>query len=115
MWKWCDTIKISYGNNRIEKVCNDVEVMDKYFSHNKDLIEAFKVLMFIIETEERLDNFYIKEYLKGYNLEKLTNRVNYSLRIIPKKAKSKMRLIIFKINEVGDSIEIIEISDHYKK
>lgn len=89
--------------------------MIKYFDYDESLVEGLKVLIILIENEEKLDNFYIKMYLKGYNLEKLTNSRYHSLRIIPKKVKSKMRLIIFKINEVGDSIEIVEISDHYKK
>ena len=89
--------------------------MEKFFAHNRDLVEGLKVLMFLLNTEEKLDNFYNKEYLKGYNLEKLTNSANYSIRIIPKKAKSKKRMLVIKENETGNSIEIVEISDHYKK
>lgn len=89
--------------------------MKKFFAYNDDLIEGLKVLVLLLNKEEKLDNFFKKEYLKGYNLEKLTNSVCYSLRIIPKKKKSKIRMIIFKVNEVGDSINIIDINDHYKK
>lgn len=89
--------------------------MEKFFAHSKELVEGLKVLMVLLETEDKLDNFFSKEYLRGYNLEKLTNSVNYSLRIIPKKMKSKKRMIVIKVNEVGDSIEIIDINDHYKK
>ena len=49
--------------------------MGRYFDHNKDLVEGLKVLVYLLKHEERLDNFYLKDYLKGYNLEKLTNRL----------------------------------------
>lgn len=90
-------------------------MMEKFFDYNKDLVEGLKVLIFLLENEDSLDSFYLKDYLKGYNLEKLTNRTDYSLRIIPKKMKSKKRMVLIKVNEVGDSIEIIDINDHYKK
>ena len=89
--------------------------MERFFAHDKALVEGLKVLVILLKNEEKLDNFYYKDYLKGYNLEKLTNSVNYSLRIIPKKMKSIKRMIVFKVNESGDSINIVDISDHYKK
>jgi len=88
--------------------------MDRFFGHNKKLVEGLKVLMVLLKYHNSINDFYSMNALSGYNLEKLTNRDEYSIRIIPKKRKSQERMLIIKIDKSGTEIKILEINKHYK-
>ena len=54
-------MRITYANNRIERLCKDENQMEKEFDHNKELIDGLKALMILLE---QLDNiFYIMKFL----------------------------------------------------
>lgn len=105
-------IDIQFKNNSIKKICTEEKSMESFFKHDKVLIEGLQVLIQILENEDSIFDFNTKEYLRGYNFEKITNSDKMSLRIIPKKRKRKERMIIFVISNDGKSICIEEINNH---
>ena len=89
--------------------------MKRFFGHNKELVDGLKVLMNHLMKEENVSAFSTCIYLKGYNFEKLSNSELYSIRIIPKMRKTKERMILVVVNDIGNEIEIREINNkHYK-
>ena len=108
-------IDIQYKNSKIEKICTKIKNMDDFFGHDKMLVEGLQALMTFLDNEKSIYDFKEKVYLKGYNLEKITNSDKMSLRIIPKKNKRKERMILFTTNSDGSAICIVEINDHNYK
>lgn len=107
-------MRITYANNRIERLCNDENQMEKEFNHNKELIDGLQALMILLE---KLDNIFdIMKFVPGYNLEKVTGSKNnaYSIRIIPKKRKSPYRMYLIPYSE-GIEINIQKIDAHEYK
>ena len=102
-------------NNKIKKICCEEAEMKRFFKHNKELVDGLKVLMFHLENEENVSAFRTCIHLKGYNFEKLSNSELYSVRIIPKMRKTKERMLLVVVNEIGNEIEIRDINNkHYK-
>lgn len=102
---------IRYKNNVIEKICNDDRKMDTFFGHDKQLVQALKVLMTILKLESNINCFHEERY-KGYNYEPCHGEDNkYSMRIIPKKDKSPYRMYLEPRNG-GVEINIIKIDKH---
>ncbi len=104
-------MKIEYESKKIEKICNDVHEMSRFFKNNKKLIENLQTLMAHLKRIENVSEFY-KPALKGYNFEKITNANNkYSIRIIPKRRTEIYRMYV-EPKDGGVRINIIKIDDH---
>ncbi len=104
-------MKIIYENNKIKDICELEEEMDKFFSHNKLLIDNLKVLMFHLERIENINELRNAAFI-GYNYEKVEGSKNkYSLRIVPKRRKSEYRMYV-EPQEKGIKINIITIDKH---
>ena len=107
-------MRITYANNRIERLCNDENQMEREFDHDKDLIEGLQTLMILFGQFDNIFDFI--KFLPGYNLEKVTGSKNnaYSIRIIPKKRKSPYRMYLIPYSE-GIEINIQKIDAHEYK
>jgi len=107
-------IKLKYRNKKIEKICNDEDEMQRYFKNDKLLVENLKTLLFHFDSVDSIYVFNSVPYLKGYNLEKITNKNSYSLRIVPKMKKRKDRIVLIVISDDGKEIEIIGIDSEHR-
>lgn len=107
-------MRITYANNRIERLCNDENQMEKEFNHNKDLIEGLQILMILFDQFDNIFDF--KKCLPDYNLEKVRGSKNnaHSIRIIPKKRKSPYRMYLIPYKD-GIEINIQKIDAHEYK
>lgn len=107
-------VKLKYKNKKIEKICNDINEMQRYFKNDKLLVDNLIALLFHFDSVESIYDFNSTPYLKGYNFEKITNTNNYSLRIVPKMNKRKDRIILLIISGDGKEIEIIGIDSEHR-
>ncbi|MBP5446326.1 MAG: hypothetical protein J6Y28_09165 [Acholeplasmatales bacterium] len=107
-------IILKYKNKKIEKLCNDVNEMQRYFKNDKLLIENLKVLLFHFGSVDTIYDFNAKAFLKGYNLEKIVGTKYYSIRIVPKINKRKDRMIIIIVSDDGKEIEIVDIDSEHR-
>ena len=103
-------IKLKYKNNRLEKIFNDEEEMKKYFNYDKMLVDGLQALSSLFDSEDSIYNFNNKPYLKGYNLEKVTDTKYHSIRVVPKRDKRKERIILLIVSDDGKEVEIIDIN-----
>lgn len=107
-------MNVTYENQQIEKLCNRKEEMEKFFSHDKTLVNNLQTLMGLFDVFKNINEFY-KPYFRGYNLEKVEGTENkYSIRIIPKMRKSSYRMYL-ESSEKGVKITIIKIDKHTYK
>lgn len=105
---------VNYKNNRLKKICNDENEMQRFFKNDKLLIDNLKSLLYLFDSLDTIYDFSERNYLKGYNLEKIVDSEYYSIRVVPKKDKRKARVILFIISDNGREIEIIDINKEHK-
>ncbi len=106
-------INLKYKNKQLEKIFNDEEEMKKYFKNDIMLVNGLKALVFLFGSEDSIYEFNKKDYLKGYNLEKITDSKYHSIRVVPKKDKKKERIILLIVSDDGRNVKIVEIDkDH---
>lgn len=107
-------INLKYKNKQLENIFNDEEEMKKYFKNDIMLVNGLKALMFLFDSEDCIYDFNKKDYLKGYNLEKITDSKYHSIRVVPKKDKKKERIILLIVSEDGKKIEIVDIDKNHR-
>jgi len=100
-------INLKYKNKQLEKIFNDEEEMKKYFKNDIMLVNGLKTLMFLFDSEDCIYGFNKKDYLKGYNLEKIIDSKYHSIRVVPKKDKKKERIILLIVSEDGKKLKLL--------
>lgn len=106
-------MQVEYKDKKIEKLCNDVNTMQKFFS-NEVLVKKLMELMTYLQNVEHLSQFAVLPVLRKYRYHELSGNMKgiHSLSLDYSYRMTLTLEIIAEENEV-DAIRILEVSNHY--